>query len=77
MEAISNGVPAFREPESENAVKTLKWMALILAVLFVGVTYLSFAAKIVPTEQETVVSQLARTILGADPCTLSFRQQQP
>ncbi len=67
VEAISNGVPAFREPESENAVKTLKWMALILAVLFVGITYLSFAAKIVPTEQETVVSQLARTILGSGP----------
>ena len=67
VEAISNGVPAFREPESENAAKTLKWMAIILAVLFIGITYLSFAAKIVPTEQETVISRLAHTVLGSGP----------
>lgn len=67
VEAISNGVPAFKEPESENAAKTLRWMAIILAGLFIGITYLSFAAKIVPTEQETVISQLARTVLGTGP----------
>lgn len=67
VEAISNGVPAFREPESENAARTLKWMALILATLFLGVTYLSFAAKIVPTVRETVISQLARSVFGSGP----------
>jgi amino acid transporter len=67
VEAVSNGVPAFRPPESENAVKTLRWMAFILAVLFIGVTYLSFAARIVPTETETVISQIARTIFGTGP----------
>lgn len=64
VEAISNGVPAFNKPEIKNAIKTLKWMAIILAVLFIGITYLAYAAQIVPTKQETVVSQLARAVFG-------------
>jgi hypothetical protein len=67
VEAISNGVPAFRPPESENAAITLKWMAVILAALFLGITFLSFATKIVPTPQETVIPQLARSIFGTGP----------
>lgn len=67
VEAISNGVPAFRKPEIENAIKTMKWMAVILAVLFLGITYLAFAAQIVPSEHETVVSGLARTVFGYGP----------
>jgi amino acid transporter len=42
-------------------------MAAILAIMFVGITYLSFAAKIVPTEQETVISLLARSVFGTGP----------
>lgn len=64
VEAISNGVPAFKQPEIENAIKTLWWMAFLLAFLFVGVTYLAFAAKIVPSVHETVISQLARAVFG-------------
>lgn len=67
VEAISNGVPAFKEPEIQNANKTLKWMAIILAFLFVGITYLAFVVEVVPKEEETVVSQLARTVFGGGP----------
>ncbi len=64
VEAISNGITAFKEPRSRNAGITLIWMALILATLFLGITYLAGAVGAVPSEQETVISQLARTVLG-------------
>jgi amino acid transporter len=63
-EAISNGIPAFRAPESRNAAITLGFMALILGTLFVGITVLASALGILPTESETVVSQIARRLLG-------------
>jgi amino acid transporter len=61
VEAISNGITAFKEPRSRNAGITLLWMAAILATLFLGITYLAGRAGAVPSEQETVISQLART----------------
>jgi len=61
VEAISNGIPAFREPRSRNAGITLIWMSAILGVLFLGITYLSGRIGAIPSEQETVISQLART----------------
>ncbi len=64
MEAISNGVPAFKEPESRNAAITSQWMAGILAALFLGITVLASAYRVVPVEDETVVSMLARGIFG-------------
>ncbi len=64
VEAISNGITAFREPRSHNAAVTLVWMALILGALFLGMTYLAHATGAVPSEHETIVSQLARTVLG-------------
>jgi amino acid transporter len=63
-EAISNGIPAFRAPESRNAAITLGWMAVILGTLFVGITVLAGALGIVPSEHETVVSQIARRLFG-------------
>jgi amino acid transporter len=63
-EAISNGIPAFRAPESRNAAITLGFMALILGTLFVGITLLASALGIVPAESETVVSQIARRLFG-------------
>jgi len=63
-EAISNGIPAFRPPESRNAAITLGWMALILGSLFLGITLLANALGIVPTASETVVSQIARRLFG-------------
>ena len=64
IEAISNGIPAFRAPESRNAAITLGWMAFILASMFVGITMLSSELGILPSETETVVSQIARQLFG-------------
>lgn len=64
-ETISNGVPAFKPPESRNAAITMGWMAFILASLFVGITILASALGVVPVEEETVVSQIARGLFGA------------
>ena len=61
VEAISTGVPAFREPRSRNAGITLVWMSLILGALFLSISYLVGPIHAVPSEQETVISQLART----------------
>ena len=63
-EAISNGIPAFRSPESRNAAITLGFMALILGTLFVGITVLASALGVLPAESETVVSQIARRLFG-------------
>jgi amino acid transporter len=70
IEAISNGVPAFKKPEARNAGITLIAMAVLLGILFLGVTFLTRALSIVPTEEETVVSQIGRQILGEGPLYL-------
>ena len=61
VECISNGVTAFKEPRSHNAGITLIWMACILGVLFLGITFLLRSIGAVPSFDETVISQLART----------------
>jgi amino acid transporter len=63
-EAISNGIPVFKEPRSHNAGMTLIWMAAILGALMLGITFLAVQVTAVPSEAETVISQLARTALG-------------
>jgi amino acid transporter len=63
-EAISNGIPAFRTPESRNAAITLGWMAGILGSFFIGLTVLADRLGVVPSAQETVVSQIARRLHG-------------
>lgn len=62
VEAISNGITAFKEPRSKNAGITLVWMSLILGSLFLGISYLAKNIGAIPSESETVISQLARTI---------------
>jgi amino acid transporter len=62
VEAISNGITAFKEPRSRNAGITLIWMSLILGSLFLGISYLTREIGAVPSESETVISQLARTV---------------
>jgi hypothetical protein len=62
IEAISNGITAFREPRSRNAGITLIWMAAILSSLFLGISFLARHIAAVPSETETVISQLARTV---------------
>src|SRR5512134_1051559 len=64
VEAISNGITAFREPRSKNAGITLIWMSLILGTLFLGLSFLTGEVQAVFSEEETVISQLARTIFG-------------
>ena len=64
VEAVSNGVPAFRPPESRNASATLVAMAVIAITMFMGITLLAHAYRIVPSETETVVSQIARGTFG-------------
>jgi len=64
IEAVSNGIPAFRPPEPRNASATLTWMAAILATTSLGIAYLAHVYRVVPRESETVVSMLARSALG-------------
>lgn len=63
-EAISNGITAFKEPRSRNAAATLVWMSFILGSLLFGITFLSFHIQAVPSQFETVISQLARTVFA-------------
>ena len=64
VEAVSNGVPAFRPPESRNAASTLVAMAAISITMFLGITLLAHAYGVIPSETETVVSQIARNTFG-------------
>lgn len=64
IEAISNGITAFKEPRSRNAATTLVWMSSILITLFLGITFLAIQVQALPSEAETVISQLGRAIFG-------------
>ncbi len=66
VEAISDGVPAFKSPEWRNARTTLTWAAIVFAILFLGIAYLLTSIGIVPdpTEQQTVLSLLVRHLTG-------------
>ena len=64
VEAVSNGVPAFRPPESRNAASTLVAMGVLSIVMFMGITLLAHAYALVPNDAETVISQLARATFG-------------
>ena len=60
IEAISNGVQAFKKPEATNAATTLIWMALLLTTMFLGTSVMAFLYHVHPKESETVISQFAR-----------------
>jgi amino acid transporter len=64
IEAISNGITAFKEPRSRNAGITLLWMSGILGSLFLSISFLAGKIGAVPSDYETVISQLARTVYG-------------
>ncbi len=64
VECISNGVTAFKEPRTHNASRTMIWMSALLGALFLGITFLLSQIGAVPSETETVISQLARTVFG-------------
>jgi amino acid transporter len=62
IEAISNGIPAFKQPEADNAAKTLTWMAALLATMFIGTSAMAYLYNIHPHQHETVISQFGRII---------------
>lgn len=82
VEAISNGVPAFRKPKSKNAAATLVAMGVIAVVMFVGVTALALISKVHITDdacrltgldgdcgsytQRTVIAQVAAAVFGGE-----------
>src|SRR4051794_3607238 len=64
VEAISNGVPAFRRPESKNAAATLVWMGVLLGTLFFGISVLAHHLQPYPSHDRTVMAQLALAVFG-------------
>lgn len=64
VEAISDGVLAFKQPEWKNARLTLLYMGVLLGIMFIGITYIARVYHIVPEEGQTVVSLVGRQILG-------------
>jgi amino acid transporter len=66
VEAISNGVPAFRKPESHNAATTLIWMGSILGAGFFGLAMLATRLKPTPSEEETLLSTLGRAVFSGE-----------
>ncbi len=74
-EAIATGVPAFKPPEARNAASTLMVMAAILAVLFIGITYLAtnFAVYPIDEPKQTVIAQVARIVYGDSIAFFAFQ----
>ncbi|MGH9179895.1 MAG: APC family permease [Acidimicrobiales bacterium] len=70
IEAIADGVPAFRRPASRNAAITLTWMAVILGSLFMGTAVLAHRLRPYPSHDETVLSQLGQAVYGGGPIYL-------
>lgn len=64
IEAVSNGVKAFKDPADVRAYKTMALMGFLLAGIFLGVTIVAFGFNIMPKEGETIVSQVARNVFG-------------
>lgn len=64
IEAVSNGVQAFKAPEAANAIKTMKLGRNILFAMFTGITLLAYGFHLVPRAGETLLSQLAREVFG-------------
>jgi len=64
VEAVSDGVPAFAKPEAKNAAATLVTMAVLAITMFIGITFLAHAYRVIPSPSESGLSQLGRAILG-------------
>ncbi len=65
IEAISDGVQNFKEPRNTNAARTIAVMGLLLGMLFLGITLLANQVQALPSEEETVISQIARSVFGS------------
>ena len=74
-EAVANGVPAFKPPEWRNAQKTMVIMASLLAVMFLGISYLALVSGAIPgaNNGESVLSQVTRAIFGTGPFYYLFQ----
>ncbi len=64
VEAISNGVPAFKPVEWKNARRVLAWLGVLLAIMFLGISFLAWKLHPIPNTKETVISQITRAIVG-------------
>jgi amino acid transporter len=64
IEAISNGVQAFKRPEARNAATTLIWMAILLTTMFLGTSVMAYLYHVHPKQSETVISQFARIMFN-------------
>jgi amino acid transporter len=64
VEAISNGVPAFRRPQARNAAETLATMAVIAITMFLGISFLASRMHVTVSDQRSVVAQIAHTVFG-------------
>ena len=64
VEAVSDGVPAFKPPEAHNARIVMAWLGGISVVMFLGITYLAYDLGVMPGGNETVVSKIARRVFG-------------
>jgi len=73
VEAVSNGVPAFKPPEWRNARTTLTVMGGLVAIMFLGLSLLAGIAHTVPSTQETIISQIGRSIYGTGPIYYLFQ----
>ena len=67
VEAVSNGVPAFKPPEWRNARTTLTVMGALVAVMFLGLSWLAGVAGATPSDHESIVSQIGRAVFGLGP----------
>jgi amino acid transporter len=67
VEAISNGVPAFRTPEWRNARSTLMVMGACLGTMFIGISWLAMKMQVVPSDNKTVIAQIATGVFGTGP----------
>jgi amino acid transporter len=64
IEAVANGVQAFRTPSGLNGARVMVLLASLLSVMFIGTTLLAHAIGVVPSEHETVLSQIGRVVFG-------------
>jgi len=64
VEAISNGVPAFRRPQARNAAETLAMMGAIAVTMFLGISFLASRMGVTVSEERSVVAQVAHTVFG-------------
>jgi hypothetical protein len=74
VEAISNGIPAFRKPTSKNAAVTLGWMAVILGSTFFMISFIAAWMKPIPSETESALATMGRAVFGGSSVLFALLQ---